>query len=228
MTAAPRIVLIHATRVAMDPIEAAFRALWPEAQTSALLDEALAADLDSGRVPRAELDDRILRLADYARGLAPDAILFTCSSFGTGIERAARRFDIPVLKPNEAMFEAALAAGRRIAMLYTFAPAAEGMAREFGAAAGCDAQLIPVLVPGALAALQAGDTQRHHQLVAEAGMRLTGTVADAVMLAHFSMSGAAGPVRAATPLPVLTSPETAIARLRQLLGRIAQKGPSQC
>ncbi|MCJ7872805.1 hypothetical protein [Phaeobacter sp. J2-8] len=115
-----RIVLIHATRVAMAPIDDAFKRLWPDAETISILEEGLSADAASGRVDATELDRRINVLADYAMDLAPDAILYTCSAFGAGIETAAARLDIPVLKPNEAMFEAAVASGGNATMLYTF------------------------------------------------------------------------------------------------------------
>ena len=42
--AVPRIVLLHATPVAMAPIAAAFRAEWPEAETVNLLDDSLSQD----------------------------------------------------------------------------------------------------------------------------------------------------------------------------------------
>lgn len=218
MPESPRIVLIHATRVAMAPIETAFTESWPEAETLSILEEGLSIDLAKGRATREALDARIGALADYAMGLRPDAMLFTCSSFGRGIEHAARRLPIPVLKPNEAMFAQALGAGRRIAMLYSFAPAAEGMEDEFREAAaltGAKASIHSVHVPGALDALGSGDTATHDRLVAEAAAGIEG--ADAVMLAHFSMSRAAAMARVATPLPVLTSPETAIAALKARL-----------
>lgn len=218
MPGQPRIVLIHATRVAIDPIEVAFRALWPAAETVSILEEGLSSDLASGRASRADLDGRIGSLADYAMGLGPDAILYTCSSFGTGIEQVAGRLSIPVLKPNEAMFDAAMAAGGRAVMLYSFPPAREGMEREFAetvAAAGVQAELRSVFVSGALDALKAGDTTTHDRLVAEAAAEIRD--ADAIMLAHFSMSRAADVARARTDLPVLTSPETAIAKLQLLL-----------
>ena len=37
----PRIVLLHATPVAMEPIQRAFVEKWPEAETVNLLDDAL-------------------------------------------------------------------------------------------------------------------------------------------------------------------------------------------
>ncbi|WP_353474274.1 hypothetical protein PVT71_20290 [Salipiger sp. H15] len=214
----PRIVLIHATRVAITPIEAAFAELWPEAETVSILEEGLALDLAQGRASRGALDHRINALADYAMGLGPDALLYTCSAFGTGIERAAARLALPVLKPNEAMFDAALAVGARITMLYTFPPAAEGMEEEFRTAAGAagkPAQITSVFVPDALDLLKSGDKAAHDALIAEAAKGLP--ACDAVLLAHFSMTSAAEGVRAVTSVPVLTSPETAVNALRHRL-----------
>lgn len=207
-----RIVLIHATRVAMDPVERAFAALWPEAETVSILDEGLSSDLAAGRATREALDARINALADYAMGMAPDAILYTCSSFGTGIEQAAQRLPVPLLKPNEAMFDEAIAAGGRVVMLYTFGPAAEGMVREYREACGQD--LACVHAPGAIEALKAGDAAAHDRLLAEA---VAGIEADTLMLAHFSMAGAAPGLRALTPAKLLTSPDAAVRRLQTLL-----------
>lgn len=216
MSGVKRIVLIHATRVAIDPIEAAFRALWPGAETVSILEEGLSADLALGRTTRKALDARIVALADYAMGLAPDGILYTCSSFGNGIEAAAKRLPISVLKPNEAMFDTAIQLGGQVVMLYSFPPAKEGMEQEFAAVAGSRATLRSVFVPEALDALKAGDAATHDRLVAEAAAQVRDV--DAIMLAHFSMSRAGDAARARTAIPVLTSPETAIRRMQELTG----------
>ncbi len=63
-------------------------------------------------------------------------MLFTCSAFGPAIAQAASLIDIPVLKPNEAMFEAALQRGDNIAMIATFKPALSTMEAEFAEEAG--------------------------------------------------------------------------------------------
>ena len=41
MTARPRIGLIHATSVAVEPIRASFAAAWPDAELANLLDDSL-------------------------------------------------------------------------------------------------------------------------------------------------------------------------------------------
>jgi len=64
-----RIALIHATRVAIDPVETAAQKLWPEAELVSILEEALSMDSAAGTVPADELHDRIVDLARYAERL---------------------------------------------------------------------------------------------------------------------------------------------------------------
>jgi hypothetical protein len=70
-------------------------------------------------------------------------------------------------------------------------------------------------VPGAMAALKAGDGAEHDRLIAEAAPRLADY--DAVLLAHFSTARAASAVAAALDRPILTSPASAIAKLKGII-----------
>ncbi|APG89110.1 hypothetical protein SAMCCGM7_pC1934 (plasmid) [Sinorhizobium americanum CCGM7] len=217
MTKHPRIALVHATPIAMEPIRIAFGA-WPEAERVNILEDSLSPDRARHANLTDELTDRIVALARYARLIGSDAVLFTCSSFGRAIERAASLIDIPVLKPNEAMFEAAIRQGGRTAMLYTFPPSRDGMEAEFreeAARVGPSAEIVSFFVEGAIEAVRAGDEATHNRLVAEAAAELEGF--DAVTLAHFSMARAIHAVREVTAIPVLTSPDAAVAKLRRLL-----------
>jgi Asp/Glu/hydantoin racemase len=218
MAASPRIALIHATAVAIDPVRDAFAAGWPAAETVNLLDDSLSVDRAKAAELSAALAQRILDLGRYARRCGADAILYTCSAFGRAIERAARELDLPVLKPNEAMFEAAMAAGDRCGMVATFAPSVAGMETEFAEEAARrrpSATLRTRVVEAAMAALRAGDAATHNRLVADEAARL-GDV-DAIMLAQFSTARAADAVRARVSVPVLTSPEAAVLKLRLLV-----------
>lgn len=216
----PRIVLIHATPLAVAPVNQAFARLWPEANISNLLDDALSVDRANAAALTPRLCQRIERLVDYAESLDAGAILFTCSSFGDAIEASAAAHPLPVLKPNEAMFDAALAQGKRIVMLVTFPPAVAAMETEFRALARRrqhPATLTSVLVEGARDALEQGDAERHNRLIVEAA--IAHQEADALILAHFSMEIAFPAVQAAVACPVLSSTQAAIARLKDLMAR---------
>jgi Asp/Glu/hydantoin racemase len=215
-----RIALIHAVSVAIQPVQEAFQALWPEAECGNILDDSLSLDRERDGMLTAAMTQRILTLAEYAAATGARGILFTCSAFGEAIDAAAARAQVPVLKPNEAMFEAALAAGRRIGMLATFAPSVQSMEEEFRAMAethGSPATIETYCVPGAMAALKDGDAANHNGLIAEAAPRFQDC--DAVLLAHFSTSRAASAVAAVVGAPVLTSPGSAVAKLRSIIDR---------
>lgn len=216
-----RIALIHAVVVAMAPIEEAFQELWPDTERVSILDDSLSVDRarNDGLTPA--MTARIAALGTYSLTTGADAILYTCSAFGPAIEAFARTARVPVLKPNEAMFRAALARGRRIGMLATFGPSVASMEAEFAemaAANGSDARIETVLVAPAMPALKAGDAVRHDALLAEAAPRLGGC--DAVMLAQFSTARARDSVAATIDAPVLTSPHAAVMELKSRLARL--------
>ena len=215
----PRISLIHAVPVAIDPVVETFQSDWPEAQVYSLLEDSLPSDLqEAGKIDQAMIE-RFTRLADYAADTGADGILFTCSAFGTAIEAAAAAHaPLPVLKPNEAMFEEAMDMGKRIGMIATFQPSIPSMTQEFeemATATGASAKLETACVPEAMDALRDGDADTHNRLVAGAVDELGDT--DVLLLAQFSTAQARPAVEAKYDKPVLTSPGSAVRKLRRLL-----------
>ncbi len=209
-----RIALIHALKHSIAPSEAAFAELWPEARIANLLDDSLSADLARESGLTAEMTERFLTLARYARRAGADGILFTCSAFGPCIEAcAADLAPMPVLKPNEAMIEEAVrlaGPNGRIGLIATFAPTLRTMPAEFPA--GTD--VTPLLAEGALAALDGGDIAGHDRAAAQAA---TAHPCDLIALAQFSLARAAPVVASATGLPCVTTPHSAVRKLRRLL-----------
>jgi hypothetical protein len=214
-----RIALIHALAHSPPPIEAAFARLWPEVRRTNLLDDSLSADLARDGALTPAMTERFLTLARYAAGTGADAILFTCSAFGPCIEACAEALaPMPVLKPNEAMIEEALAlAGPhgRIGLMASFAPTLASMPPEFAAAAP-GITLVPCLAEGSLAALDRGDGAEHDRLAALAAATLKDC--DAIALSQFSLARAAEAVAQATGKKVLTTPDSAVRKLKRLLG----------
>jgi Asp/Glu/hydantoin racemase len=218
--AQPRIVLLHATPVAVDPVAAAFAELWPEPELVNLLDDSLSRDRAKTEALTAAISERFVSFGHYAASSGADAILVTCSAFGPCIETMQAQLPIPVLKPNEAMFHAAVAQGRKIAMVATFRPAVITMEAEFEdyvRQTGARAQLTTIVVEPAMSALRAGDAETHNRLIADIADDLAGF--DIIMLAHFSTSRALSALSARVDVPVLSAPGSAVKRLRELIDR---------
>lgn len=214
-----RIVLLHATPVAMSPVHDAFKDLWPDAEVINLLDDGLTIDRAKEEQLSETLIKRFVDLGRYGYAMGAQGILVTCSAFGPAIDILAKSVPVPVLKPNEAMFEAALRQGKRIGMLATFGPSLITMCEEFDRYAeqvGTAARLETLLVPNAIDLLRKGDIESHNRLLAEAAPQLAHC--DAILLAHFSTSLAAESVRAQVKVPVLTAPHAAVQKMRALTG----------
>lgn len=210
-----RVALIHALAHSVEPINDAMARDWPDCRRMNLLDDSLSADLAASTTG---LDDtmtaRFIALADYAVSTGADALLFTCSAFGPCIEAVARRHaDRPVLKPNEAMIDDALASGKRIGLVASFAPTLASMPAEFPPNCELDTEL----TEQALAALNRGDVQAHDGFVTDAARRLAERGAGVIALAQFSMARARLAVEAHCGLPVLTTVDSAVRALRRRL-----------
>lgn len=211
-----RIALIHALAHSVAPINEALARDWPDAVRMNLLDDSLSADLArGGRGLDADMHQRFEQLTAYAEGTGAQAILFTCSAFGPCIEAAARcRPHLPVLKPNEAMVADAVADGRRIGLVASFAPTLQSMPPEFPPGA----DLRTELAEGAMQALDRRDGTAHDAAVVTAAQRLTAAGCGVIALAQFSMARARPVVQQALPgLRVLTTPDSAVALLRRRL-----------
>jgi hypothetical protein len=215
----PRVALIHATPLAVAPIQSAFERLWPQARRMNLLDDSLSVDRAAAGTLTEAMVRRFVALARYAQGTGCSGILFTCSAFGPAIEAAGRATGLPTLKPNEAMFEQALAAKAgplRLGLLATFQASIASMAEELqamAAATGRAVELRSVFVPEAMDDLAQGRPADHDRKIAQAARQLADC--DTVMLAQFSMAAAQPAVQAALPCPVLASPDCAVRALQR-------------
>jgi len=223
---ATRIALIHATPLAIEPVNHSFKKLWPEASLQNILDDSLSKDHAAAGHLTADMVERFIDLAQYAKRAGCQGILFTCSAFGEAIEAAATAVAIPTLKPNEAMFEDALRAALNahqndaevlnIGLVATFAASIVSMSEEFNALTaglGRQVKLHSLFVPHAMDALSQGQVAEHHRLIAE-GVQ-TMPACDVIMLAQFSMAAAHTLAQTKTSTSILTSPECAVLALQK-------------
>ena len=226
-----RIALIHATPLAIEPVNSSFKKLWPEASLQNILDDSLSKDHAAAGYLTADMVERFIDLAQYAKRAGCQGILFTCSAFGEAIEAAAAAVAMPTLKPNEAMFEDALRAALKanqndaeasnIGLVATFAASIVSMSEEFNAlTAGLKRQvkLHSLFVPNAMDALAQGHAEDHHRLIAQ-GVQ-TMPACDVIMLAQFSMAAAQTLAQSKTNTSILTSPECAVLALQKRMKNV--------
>lgn len=138
------------------------------------------------------------------------AVLCTCSTIGAVAESAGADVGVPVLRGDRPMAAAAVATGARVVVAATLESTLEptvALVEEEGRRIGRPAEVRTLLVDGAWARFEAGDTEGCARLVAEA-VDAVGD-ADAIVLAQGSMAGAQQ--LTTTPIPVLSSPRLGLA-----------------
>lgn len=211
-----RVAFLHTGAVVIAPVGERARAALPDATFVNYLDDRIVADLADGE-RAASVPDRVADLARAAKRAGADVVMLTCSSISHLAATVAAEVGIPVLRIDEAMADAATAAGDRIAVLATLPTTlvpTVALLRERAALAGRDPKIDEEVIEGAFAAVASGDRATHDRLVAEAIERL-GARADVVVLAQASMASAAE--AADVEVPVLTSIAPGIERLRAFI-----------
>lgn len=219
-----KVVLIHATQLAVQPVNAAFKQLWPQVKCMNVLDDGLTSDLVSAGSLTDAMVARMVNLAKYSQSAGAHGILYTCSAFGAAIDEAKKTVALPILKPNEAMFDEALdmceklGGHRRIGLLTTFMPASITMRDELETAV-C-ARNLPIQIDSAcdqkaMEALNTGDATTHDQLVLDLARTLS--TCDVLLLGQFSMARSQNLVANAVQKAVLSSPDSAVRRLKAML-----------
>lgn len=197
---APEIPLVH--RVRQDLLDAAQpRGLTPDIRRRAVQD--------------------LLAMADAGAA----AVLCTCSTLGPAAETAADLADVPILRVDRPMMEAALDRGPRIAVAACLASTigpTQALLERVAADRGVRPDISEILLAEAWRHFAAGDRTAYAAAIAD-GLNRTAPEVDAVVLAQASMAPAATLCR--LPIPVLSSPrlgaEAAIAawRARQAASR---------
>lgn len=160
---------------------------------------------------RPALADRLRRLV--AEGA--DVVVCTCSTVGAEAKSVGAQMGLRVVRVDRPMAEAAVLAGRRIAVVSSLDEAAatvRPLLLECAAATGRTVELVDVDCTGTWAAFEAGDLLSYATGVADTVRRAVHAMArpvDVVVLAQASMI-AAGPLLRDLHVPVLTSPRLAV------------------
>ena len=210
------VTFIHTVASLSATFETVARGLDPDLEIRHVTDESLLADaIEAGSVPAAT-EERLAGRIRAALEDGADLVVVTCSSMGGATQAIAAREGWPLERIDVAMADRAVELGRRIAVLATLPSALEPTAdlvRARAAARGDAIELVPRLVEGAFAAIQAGDPERFDDLVRTAIRSLVHEV-DVIVLAQASMGRVIDSLGAeASAIPVLVSTELGVARV---------------
>jgi Asp/Glu/hydantoin racemase len=214
-----RICLVHPTLLAMPPVDAAFKTLWPEATILNVLDETLYNDIPQDGTLAPEIFTRLANLFRHCELSRADGIVFSGSTFGPAVEEARKQVKIPVLRIEEAMMDDAAARGGRILLVCTqkrAQPVVRGTLEAAAKKSGKPLTIAELWVSGARDALNQGDNDTHDRLIAE--QAAAAGAFDQIVFGMMSMAPAKAKMPPALAAKVLTSGEAAVARMRQLTG----------
>ena len=214
-----RIMLVHAFLPSMAPTVTAFRAGWPEAEVLNLVDESVYADVTPEGVMKPGVAERVTSLLNQAVQGGAAGIVFTGSTFGPAVDKARQAIAVPVLKADEAMAEQAVTQGRRILIACTAARAVPVVRANMEAAAqqaGKQPLIDGFAVPGAKAAIAAGDDALHDRLIAD-WVEKNHHDYDVIALGQISMVPSRELLSPGAAAKVICSPDATVARMRALL-----------
>lgn len=217
------IALFHTADIHVGTFGRLFAALAPDIR----LAHAVRADLLANAERAGGATDAIVTaaadaLADHVRASSARVGLCTCTTIADAADRAAENIDMPVLRVDRALAEAAFAAGPRVliaACVKTTLAPTEALFRRAAADVRPDADIRLLLLEEAWPFFHAGDIDGYAAAIAEGvGKAVVGQSVDAVALAQASMAPAEARL-GDLGIPVFSSPAPAVRATLAALGR---------
>jgi Asp/Glu/hydantoin racemase len=214
------LILIHTIASLADVFKKLAAGILPGVQLMHIVDEPLLAYESQGEQVTAEVSARLASHVVLAEKVGADIALVTCSSISPNVDDVRPKAHIPVLKIDEAMISRAVETGAQIGVVATAASTLKPTSQLLKAQAelvGKPVQIETVLVDGALAALLAGDGDKHDRMVKQAALDLADRV-EVVILAQASMARVLEVIpEDRRKVPILSSPHLALERVRHML-----------
>lgn len=220
-----KVALIHTGFVLVKNLTDLFIKLALPAELINIVDDSLLKDvIAAGKVNKGV----IRRMCGYmiaAEVAGAEVILNVCSSVSEVVDVAENLVNIPIIKIDEPMAEMAVEKGENIGVLATLKTTLDPTCRLLEKKARAIDKEIHIkrdLCPGAFDRLIAGDLQKHDTMVLERIRRLSKQV-DLIVLAQGSMARLVPQLKQETSIPVLTSLESGVKRIGDVLKKSKNK-----
>lgn len=221
------LTILHTTPVIVKLIGDLAKEILPQDVTVRhVVDDSLLNDTRKAGYMTKDVVRRLTAYVQLAEAHGSDCLLLTCSSVSPAVDVARQVVNIPVIKIDEPMAEAAAAMGTRVAVLATvpttLKPTSDLIRGAFASKARTAGLSVPVirvetfLCDDAFDALAAGDVEKHNRLLIGHIVSAAESF-DAVVLAQASMSNILPLIPAAISGKVLTSPRLGLGRTAEVL-----------
>jgi Asp/Glu/hydantoin racemase len=228
-SARPALAFLH-TVLSLPPVFAALaEELLPETDLFHIVDESLLTVTRKTGALTAVTRRRVLGYLESAAEAGADLVLVTCSSIGPAVDAAREFVPVPVLRVDEAMADEAVRLGNRVGVIATLTTTLEptaALVERRARVTGKDVEVVSHVCNGAFDALQAGDRDRHDELVREGVLGLAAEV-DVIVLAQASMARVVESMSDhERAMPILSSPRLGVTRAAELLRSMAAAAPA--
>ena len=212
--------IIHTTPVTIGPLKILAEEFIPGIRVINTLDDSLLPDVISHGGLTPSVVRRIAELALVLQEAGATIVLDACSSIGEAVDKVRPLLEVPILRIDLPMAEAATQVSGRIAVLATVKSTMDPTVRLLEKRAELlekeDIIIEPRLVDGAFDALGAGDGELHDRLIIGELKDVYGQPYSAIVLAQASMARIVDSLPP-PPVPVYSSPRPAMARIKQML-----------
>lgn len=215
----PMLGIVHTSFALVDPLNTLARQMLPDSvEIVNVVDDTLLSYARKHGVDE-KLTRRMCTYFQSAAWAGADVILNACSSVGETVDVARKLIDTPILKIDEPMAEAAVAAGKRIAVHATVASTLGPTVRLLQAKAkeaGKEIEISERLCDGAFDLLVCGQTDQHDEAVSKDVLE-SAKDHDVVLFAQASMARLVPKLKDQISVPLLSSPALAMERLKEML-----------
>ena len=215
-----RVGVVHTFLYSVEDIKAQFKKQLPEVEMINIIDDSL---LEEALANKGITPAIISRICDYYTNLQElgcVCVLNQCSSVGEAADIAANLISIPIVKIDAPMAKKAVELGSKIAVIATAISTVEPSSRLIENTAKKAGKAVTVnrcFVEGAYDfLLKTGDRQKHNEMVI-AKVKEAAKTNDVIVLAQGSMYHLM-PLLKDVGVPVLTSLESGVAQIREVLG----------
>ncbi len=198
-----KIAVIHATMIAVEPLENGIKEIYPTAQVFNFVNDSLLKNSNSVGWISTEDKVNFFKTVLSAVDSGADGIIVACSIYCPLVSRIREFVKVPIVAIDQPMILKAVDLGKPIGIVATTelsGPTTEKQIKALDASIHTEV----ILAPEGMVALKSGDRTRHDEIIKNACLELSQKGFETIVLSQLSMASAEKKLRS-YDFTVLTS-----------------------